>query len=83
MIPGRLRVRDSRSEAAFERVHELIEECEGQHSCGYKESPLPTRVVDLEDFSSSETGRILETNGQQGRYIALSHCWGLSQLLQH
>ncbi|EXJ67966.1 uncharacterized protein A1O5_08580 [Cladophialophora psammophila CBS 110553] len=37
---------------------------------------LPTRVLDV----NGEGGivRLVETNGRQGHYVALSHCWGLS-----
>ncbi len=34
---------------------------------------LPTRVIDVGDQI-----RVLETNGKQGQYATLSHCWGLS-----
>jgi len=33
--------------------------------------PLPTRVLDVENGV-----RLIETNGEHGKYISLSHCWG-------
>lgn len=39
--------------------------------------PLPTRVVDVGPGSgTNDTLRLLETNGQKGMYLTLSHCWG-------
>ncbi|KAG4434257.1 hypothetical protein IFR05_010247 [Cadophora sp. M221] len=39
--------------------------------------PLPSRVIEISDDSI----RLMETNGQCGQYIALSHCWGDSRPL--
>jgi hypothetical protein len=36
---------------------------------------LPTRVLDVEAGDSSKI-RLVQTDGLQGRYVALSHCWG-------
>ncbi len=42
------------------------------------EDTLPRRVLDLSDGRI----RLVETiAGQQGHYVALSHCWGKEQLL--
>ncbi|RTE74087.1 hypothetical protein BHE90_011483 [Fusarium euwallaceae] len=37
---------------------------------------LPTRVLDL---AHRDGPRVIETNGQKGEYVTLSHCWGQSQ----
>lgn len=38
---------------------------------------LPTRVVEVGDpGSTTPTLRLLETHGQRGMYLTLSHCWG-------
>jgi len=43
---------------------------------GERHPVLPTRVLDLGVSGSPGTVKLVETNGQQGQYIALSHCWG-------
>lgn len=40
--------------------------------------PLPSRVLDI----SSDFPHLLETEGQLGKWAALSHCWGQSQPLR-
>jgi hypothetical protein len=37
---------------------------------------LPTRVIDVGPSDGSESPYLLETKGLDGKYIALSHCWG-------
>lgn len=40
------------------------------------DSPLPSRVLDLDHRENSRYIRLLETKGIHGQYCALSHCWG-------
>lgn len=60
------------------RLRTWIERCDKEHSGCHGERPpiLPTRVLDL----SAPGGKVklVESNGQRGDYIALSHCWGTS-----
>ncbi|ROW17088.1 hypothetical protein VPNG_01025 [Cytospora leucostoma] len=42
-----------------------------------EEKPLPTRVLDLGDADAMEGDlRLVETDRQNGQYVALSYCWG-------
>lgn len=38
-----------------------------------QEAPLPTRVVQI---LGKERVRLRVTNGEEGRYTSVSHCWG-------
>jgi hypothetical protein len=37
---------------------------------------LPSRVLALCGIASQPSVKLVESNGRQGRYVALSHCWG-------
>ena len=37
---------------------------------------LPTRIIDVGAPDGAVEPRLIETNGQRGYYVALSHCWG-------
>lgn len=56
---------------------ELLRDCDDSHeNCPRAISSdvsLPTRVLDI----STEVVRLFHTQGKAGRYVALSHCWGL------
>jgi hypothetical protein len=46
-------------------------------------TPLPTRVLELSgDPEAPPSVRLLYTNGTQGSYCALSHCWGKVEILR-
>jgi hypothetical protein len=63
------------------RLREWIRTCDEKHEgCRVETIPiLPTRVLDLEAGTFSSLIKLIETTkGQQGQYIALSHCWGTS-----
>ena len=52
-----------------------LEECVRNHgdSCGSSGADLPSRVIDV----SQDTLRLYQTSpGENGRYAALSYCWG-------
>ncbi|KAF2273808.1 HET-domain-containing protein [Westerdykella ornata] len=71
------------SEEALGKMKEWIEECVAEHSdylCQAPEHPiLPKRVVDV--GRSNEDVKLVETNGEKGQYICLSHCWGPTQII--
>jgi hypothetical protein len=47
------------------------------------EAELPTRILDIDPPGPQASGtRLYETNGETGLYVALSHCWGKSQMLK-
>ncbi|KAE8451329.1 hypothetical protein EG329_003958 [Mollisiaceae sp. DMI_Dod_QoI] len=54
-----------------------IRSCAAEHKkCGpIVAKPLPTRLIDI-GKSSHEDPRLVETAGQSGVYVTLSHCWG-------
>ncbi|KAF4622831.1 hypothetical protein G7Y89_g14193 [Cudoniella acicularis] len=65
----------------FKLLREWLRVCDNQHSClPGSDSLLPTRVLDVGDHMNSDSLRLYCTNGdEQGKYIALSHCWGILQ----
>ena len=67
---------DARSDESFLRARAWIAACQSDHKdCAQDiEHRLPTRVIDVGD--SVRHPSLLETNGQQGRWVALSYCWG-------
>lgn len=71
------------SETCFQKIREWAKLCEESHAhpdCKRDASAvLPQRVIEISadgKDSGSVTLALRETNGQMGRYIALSHCWG-------
>src|SRR6266536_1683714 len=79
VIPGRLREIHSDSIKAMDRVCRWFATCIAEHQCIAREPKLlPTRVIDLGTDSTSPIVRLLETNGEHGYYVALSHSWGSS-----
>jgi hypothetical protein len=78
IVPGRLRTFDSACPIALERVRSWVQLCNKDHRCNPLGTPLPTRVLDLGPSLSSTTIKLIETHGQGGKYVALSHCWGVS-----
>ena len=49
-------------------------------SCRSRELPKPpTRVLDIGTSEAPHVVYLIETQGQRGDYIALSHCWGNSK----
>lgn len=67
---------DARSDESFSRAQAWVAACETDHKDCIQNSEhrLPTRVVDVGDSVTPPS--LLETNGQQGRWVALSYCWG-------
>jgi hypothetical protein len=47
------------------------------------EAELPTRILDVDPPGPQACQiRLYETNGETGLYVALSHCWGKSQMFK-
>ncbi|KAI0850272.1 HET-domain-containing protein [Daldinia vernicosa] len=68
-IPGRLREMESDSDIAIGRLEKWMKDCELNHPfCGHV-------------FASSRGVSVVESNGQKGRYVTPSHCWGTSSRL--
>jgi hypothetical protein len=83
-VPGRLRATDSASNFSFGRLESWIRSCNREHgaSCApwaLLSAELPTRVLDVSGDQSFVT--LVESSGQRGPYIALSHRWGGSEVI--
>ena len=65
------------------RVRRWIDTCNESHEkCQMKELPqLPTRLIDVGVEEDAQSVHLVETRGERGKYIALSHCWGESHSL--
>lgn len=65
------------SAAVYQIARELISNCcRGHDACPRENNTqLPTRVLDLSS-THSNIALLYETKGIQGRYAALSYCWG-------
>jgi hypothetical protein len=65
------------SQTSLELLKRWLDDCRKNHpQCRGPKTPLPTRVIDV-----SSQPRVLDTTpGQDGDYIALSHCWGSPEL---
>lgn len=72
---------DPMGDAALEQLFESIRQCNDHHlECSRSGYRLPTRLLDVGKLdSSSSLVKLLETQGIDGSYVALSHCWGNSQ----
>jgi Heterokaryon incompatibility protein (HET) len=69
------------SREALNRIVKWVKDCEEHPDCQPPRSPLPTRVLDVGDGSNTGPIRLFESRDTtHERYIALSHCWGKSQL---
>ena len=44
-------------------------------------TPLPTRIIDIGGPDGAPTPRLRVNRGELGRYVTLSHCWGIGQRL--
>lgn len=80
-IQRRLPRLDPLCDGNIEYMMRCITECIEHHkSCdGNDLVELPTRVIDVGNTDTGQEPRLLlPERGAKGRYIALSHCWGLS-----
>jgi hypothetical protein len=93
-IAGRKIEENAGSEASLDIIRKWVDVCSKSHveclpstSLNYpaqtvwgniEDTILPTRLIDI--GPSDGTGRpfLKVTNGERGRYISLSHCWGKS-----
>jgi hypothetical protein len=66
---------DTSSEESLSRAEEWISHCSLSHTSCQRlpPTPLPKRVVAVRSIL------LVETRNQSGRYICLSHCWGVSR----
>ena len=64
-------------ELLFSILKEWLQDC-GEHHKDHEfaEKELPTRVLDLQSPGVLSELRVYETDGERGKYMALSHRWG-------
>lgn len=67
------------SEANLKLMWKWLQDCNTSHVCCSVDEPdrLPTRVIDIGLSSEGPKPYLLCSDGLQGRYAALSHCWGM------
>jgi hypothetical protein len=60
---------------------EWLKQCHSEHhNCPpISECNLPTRLIDVGDPRNYAQPRLVETRGQRGQYVTLSHSWGKSK----
>jgi hypothetical protein len=77
MFLGRLVSRDSGDSDCLDVAAGWLERCsrQHQHCAEQKDVDLPTRLVHIPG-DENQYLKVENTEGQTGRYVALSHCWG-------
>ncbi|KAK1961867.1 heterokaryon incompatibility protein, partial [Colletotrichum sublineola] len=73
---------DTASPISFHRIQKWLDDCEtGHEHCGKgTNTKLPTRLIDVTQPGDRAGVRLVETSGQTGTYMCLSHCWGKTKL---
>ena len=79
IVPGRVPVSDPGSTSCFEVAGKWTKLCQQSHDCEPKDAPLPPRVISIGEDKVNIKLKLIEANGAVGKYVALSHCWGLGQ----
>lgn len=65
------------SKPTLEFITRNIQTCKRYHNlCKQEDNVLPRRVLDVRAGPSRDAIRLIETTGQVGQYVTLSHCWG-------
>jgi hypothetical protein len=67
---------DGGSEQSLARAARWVKDCVTNHKCCHGGGSLPSRVLDLEALEDPERICLREINNKQGKFVALSHCWG-------
>ena len=80
-FPDKNLLEDStKSTNTINRIVQWKEKCAAEHNhCSPTASEvhrLPSRVIDVGDSTPNSVIRLVETEGNQGQYLCLSHCWG-------
>lgn len=74
---------DALSSECLSMISEWIVDCPHHPNCDHpSEHSLPTRVIDVGPSDGSQEPFLSITNGKEGSWIALSHCWGEYQPLR-
>lgn len=70
------RLPEANSRTHFSLIRQWLMDCDQNHACHTTTlRPMPKRVIDVEK-GWPETVHLYETNGEDQRYVALSHRWG-------
>lgn len=76
--------KDLGSDENFDVARKWIHDCCTKHQeiCPpIVDNDLPTRLIDVGPADGSEDPRLVNpSKGEKGRYLALSHCWGISTI---
>lgn len=81
-LQGNLRRRkpdkEALSDANVSLISKWLSDCSALHAeCRHEsDTKLPTRVIDVGLAENSQQPRLIVTNNDVGKYVALSHCWG-------
>ncbi|CAO2657772.1 Nn.00g038980.m01.CDS01 [Neocucurbitaria sp. VM-36] len=75
-----------KSKESIETIKAWLLDCEANHasdSCGSAilGVGLPTRILDVGNLGGKNDIRLMNSMGTMGTYIALSHCWGRTQVI--
>ncbi|RYO90239.1 hypothetical protein DL764_008476 [Monosporascus ibericus] len=70
------------SQTSLELLKRWLGDCRENHpQCRGPKTPLPTRLIDVGSPEENRQPQLLDTMpGQEGDYLALSHCWGKPEL---
>ncbi|KAF2475524.1 HET-domain-containing protein [Lindgomyces ingoldianus] len=71
------------SEGIVSQIQAWVGVCESSHRPCYREAEpkLPPRVIDVGAFGQFKEPVLIETNGERGKYLALSYRWGKANTL--
>lgn len=77
---------DPLSPQSLQDIEDWISECSNEHLfCRHtiqRRPVLPRRVLKIDSATDPLTVRLVESDGEKARYIALSYCWGKANLLK-
>ncbi|KAN0104207.1 Heterokaryon incompatibility protein (HET) domain containing protein, partial [Hyaloscypha variabilis] len=72
---------ETASPASFQTLKRWLDICLQTHEhygSGF-DVPLPSRLLHIKNTGGQHQVRLVQTLGQRGQYMCLSHCWGHSQ----
>jgi Heterokaryon incompatibility protein (HET) len=78
---------DSSSSESLKQAVDWLRDCLENHAqCQWSresETELPTRILDVGSLEEEDPQvKLYETKAETGLYVALSHCWGESQMIK-
>lgn len=76
LYAGRPIEEDPSSSRTMARAKRWMQECDEHPNCVTELPLLPARVIDIGDGTDNSSVKLREVQGERGRYISLSHCWG-------